>query len=215
MPTDTGEDRGCQAEPARLAFVAPERAQQFVLASGRVGWVSAPELTALEAVQARRDELGDEVDAIAAAAAQAYEDAYRRAAADAESRWQKALDRLHDDNCRLRQQAASLAVELAEALVRETLTTSPERLEQWLARWEPRLPGPVVRVRAAPPDVAHAAAWSMRQESHTPVVEDATLSPGDAVLETADGQLDLRLACLLGPAVADVADELAASEGTS
>lgn len=103
----------------------------------------------------------------------------------------EAAERLHglvNDTCRRAdEQAVTLALELTQELVGGS---APDR-EHVVRRVLDRLPdGPVATVRLHPGVAGDAAAIT---ELGVPVVADASLGPADAVIETEDHLLDLRV----------------------
>lgn len=190
-------------------FLDPTEAEAFVLAEGVVGWVPAAELTALQATGRQLAAWKAEVDQLDAVRAAAVAEAREVAARRFEGDWRTELAALRAARTADRVRAAALAMELAEVLVGEHLAASTTALHAWLDRWTARVDRPR-RVRAAPESVAAVAAWA---GDRAPVVEDPSLAPGDVVIETDDGQVDLRIASLIEPARDDVFAELARDEG--
>jgi flagellar biosynthesis/type III secretory pathway protein FliH len=92
--------------------------------------------------------------------------------------------------------AARLLRELAADVLARELRLAPCDLAVIVQRAAERVP--VVRVRVAPGDVACAAHVSLARlgdgsVSGIPVIADAALGAGDAIVELADGALDVRL----------------------
>lgn len=190
-------------------FLDPTEAEAFVLAEGVVGWVPAAELTALQATGRQLAAWKAEVDQLDAVRAAAVAEAREVAARGFEADWRTEIAALRAARTADRVRAAALAIELAEVLVGEHLAASTTALHAWLDRWTARVDR-LRRVRAAPESVAAVAAWA---GDRAPVVEDPGLAPGDVVIETDDGQVDLRVASLIEPARDDVLAELARGEG--
>lgn len=169
-----------------------------------------------EAARRRTEELAAEKerqDALAAAYAAGFDAGREAAGADgaaAALRGAAALERLEQrvaahtatQEGRTLTALVDCAFEIASWALRGT--ADPEvrglltRLEEAAAAL---LPSPTTRVRVAPADLAAVTSWATHRVG-TEVVADTGLAPGDALLETDGGSVDVTLAAALRVAAA-------------
>ncbi len=202
-PADTAD----QAPDEASAFepVPADELEAWALAHAP-GWTRRDDLDAIDAVSARIAALERELADLEALRQQHIDDAsaqgLRAAALDAHTLLDALSTRLRAQFDTTVDTAADAVLAVAETLVGRALATDHEQLRAMIRQRLAGRPADTVRaIRVAPLHAEHLAADDPDQ---LPWRADPTLGPGDAIVDLADGQLDLRLDAVLAMLRGDV-----------
>ncbi len=183
----------------------------------RPAWVATADLDAraalaaeIERLRAERDDLAAAVEA-ARQAGRAEGLAAGRLAARAEVDALRAL--VDSALAAVRDAASEVALAAAEELVHAESLAAPESFCARVADALSASAGAVVRIRVAPA-LVDAARQSVLGAIAS-VAADATLLPGDAVVELRSGQLDLRVTTTLEAMLPGIRAALGATDGSA
>ncbi|MEZ4437005.1 MAG: FliH/SctL family protein [bacterium] len=203
--TDTPHTAEQPDEASAFEPVPADELEAWALAHAP-GWTRRDDLDAIDAVSARIAALERELADLEALRQQHIDDAraegLNTAARDAHTVLAALSTRLRAQFETTVDTAADAVLAVAETLVGRALAADPDQLRAMLAQRLAGRPADTLRaIRVAPQHAEHLAATD---PDHLPWRADPTLGPGDAIVDLADGQLDLRLAAVLSLLRGDV-----------
>jgi len=192
-------------KPSFLTNVRNDKAERVTFAVSREAVAPRPPVETQEASAASRPPAIAAVPALAAAVpAQAHD-----LRPEMLARLQTAIEKLRHEGERLAEQARAdtleIAFQIARRILEQELRTGPDALFA-LVRSAVRRAGDVRRViiRVAPQDVAALegdsgkAAMQTITVARVEIIGDATLTPGDVIVESAEARIDGRISSRLG-----------------
>lgn len=193
--------------PATWRRLEPGEEAVLRAVARRPGWVAPGPLEAAAALEAHIARLREEQAAIEAIVNEARERGRLEGHAAGRAELAVVADALREFVAGLEQRTAVVAIAAAEAVLHAEIAAHPEQLVPRIRALLREQTATVLRLRVAP---TVAASVHAHADLGCAVVPDAALSPADAVIELANGQVDARVHVALALLRAGVEASIAA-----